>query len=146
MYKANTFIFQKKQASEEEQSDIIFCLLNVQGLVGKRYNKHDSDEMKQLFKDHDVLLFTETWSSDCYNYNVLNFQSCVVNRTCTSEGAKRNSGGMIVYVHERLKKYVHFVKSSCESVLWLRFDKCLFNIETDVLLCLTYNVPKGSTR
>ena len=33
-------------------------------LVGKIYNRHDSDEMKQLFIDHDVLLFTETWSSD----------------------------------------------------------------------------------
>jgi len=44
------------------------CLFNVQGLVGKRYTKFDSDEMKQLFKDHDVLLFTEIWSSDCFNY------------------------------------------------------------------------------
>ena len=37
-----------------------FVLLNVQGLACKSNNKLESLELKQLFRENDILLFTET--------------------------------------------------------------------------------------
>ena len=59
---------------------------------------------------------------------------------------KRDSGGLIIYLHDKLKQYRSFVKSTNECLLWIKLDKCLFNIDSDLFLCLAYNVPKGSTR
>lgn len=47
----------------------------------------------------------------------------------------------MVYIHDRLRK--HFIKSSCDSTMWHKFDKCLFDVDSDLLLCIVYNVPKG---
>lgn len=46
----------------------------------KNYNTLDSEEMKSLFKEHDISLFTETWSSNIYNYDVTIFQHFIENR------------------------------------------------------------------
>ena len=49
-------------------------LLNIQGLISKTVNKLDSSERKHIFDSNDIVLLTETWSSDLHNYsfNVLN--------------------------------------------------------------------------
>jgi len=31
-------------------------------------------------------------------------------------------------------------------LIWVNIDKSVFNVDTDVFLCLAYNVPTGSTR
>ena len=49
-------------------------MLNVQGLVSKNVCKLDSPEIKSIF---EMILFTETWSSDLYDYNVNGFESVI---------------------------------------------------------------------
>ena len=121
------------------------CLLNVQGLVGKTYNKLEDEEMQRLFMSHKILLFTETWLNDFYNYDVPNFHSFILNRD-KRVGSKRSSGGVIVYIHDSLKRHVDFVKNSDDCIIWIKIKGNLFNLERDILLCLTHNVPHGSSR
>ena len=52
-------------------------MLNVQGLVSKNVCKLDSPEIKSIFENNDLILFTETWSSDLYDYNVNGFESVI---------------------------------------------------------------------
>ena len=56
-------------------------MLNVQGLVSKNVCKLDSPEIKSIFENNDLVLFTETWSSDLYDYNVNGFESVILHRT-----------------------------------------------------------------
>ncbi|XP_053395382.1 uncharacterized protein LOC123523921 isoform X1 [Mercenaria mercenaria] len=102
--------------------------------------------MKKLFDMYDILLFTEPWSSSAFNYDFENFQSYILNRKYILKGSKRSSGGIMVYVNNKLKNYVEFVKSTNDCILWLKFKGELFELKYDVLLCLTYNIPQGSRR
>jgi hypothetical protein len=114
------------------------CLLNCQGLLGLRYNKLDTDEMKLLFKEHEILLFIEKWLNDLYNYEVVVFLNFDVNRK-SKKVAKRDSGGVIVYISEK-----SIVLEDC--IIRLQLDGKLFNLNYDVFLFLCYNVPTGSSR
>lgn len=87
------------------------CVLNVQGLMGNRYSKLEDEYMKSLFEKNDILLFTETWLSEMFNADVHGFTSFILNRTEKLKGAKRNSGGLIIYVKSMLKNHVEFVKN-----------------------------------
>ena len=42
-------------------TDLNFVMVNVQGLSGKCGNKLEIDELREVFKNNDVVLFTETW-------------------------------------------------------------------------------------
>lgn len=98
--------------------------------------------MKSLFKEHDILLFTETWSNDIYKYDATNFQHFIENRK--GKGPKEIVEGLLsVYMTDG--KTCKFIKSSCDSTMWLKFDKCLFDVDSDLLLCIVYNVLKGSS-
>ena len=80
------------------------CLLNVQGLIGKQYNKRDCEETKYLFNTYNILLFTETWSNDLFNYEVDNFYSYILHRKNMVKKSKRSSGGFMIYIHNKFKK------------------------------------------
>jgi hypothetical protein len=45
-----------------------------------------------------------------------------------------------------LSNKVHFAKSYEDSILWIKLDKEIFDFSEDVLLCLCYNIPAGSSR
>ena len=118
----------------------------MQGLIGNRYSKLDDDYVKSLFDKHDILLFTETWLSDIYNHEVHVFFTFVLNRTCKLRSSKRNSGGIIVYVRDTLKNYVEFLKQVDDSIMWFKIKGCRVVGGKDLLLCLCYNIPTGSSR
>lgn len=121
-------------------------LLNVQGLVSKNVNKLLSDELKLLFKTNHVLLFTESWLGEEACVNVNGFQHFQLNRTLKKQGTKRESGGIIIYVRDELVTDTSLFLRDNDDILWLKFDHSLFNITDDVYLCLSYNVPEGSSR
>ena len=102
--------------------------------------------MNQIFKDNDIILLKETLSNNLFNYNVENCDYYVLHRKMKSKYAKRDSGGLIVYVHQKLKPYVELLKFSGDCMIWLKCSKTLFNFENDLFLCLVYNIPKGSSR
>jgi len=94
------------------------------------------------------VIFTETWSNENFYYSVPNFKHHTLHRVKNVNRCKRPSGGLIVYIHERLSDNVEFLKTSEDCVLWVRLKKCSCSCElaNDVLLCVAYNVPKGSSR
>ena len=73
-----------------------FSLLIVQGLVTKYINKLQSDELIKIFQHNDLILLTEIWIDD--------FQ---LNRTDKKRNAKRDSGGIALYIKSSLmRQYV----------------------------------------
>ena len=57
-----------------------FSLLNAQGLISRRTNKLKSPELKNVFNNSDLVLFTETWTDDSSDLNVNDFEYFVLNR------------------------------------------------------------------
>jgi len=75
-------------------------MFNIQGLIGKSFNKLDSEELKDMFCKNDILLFTESWSNEQFNYEVPQFKHFILHRQNKSVNrAKRDSGGIVIYVH-----------------------------------------------
>jgi len=118
----------------------------VQGLVGKSYNKLASQEMIDLFKTHDILLFTETWSSESYDYSVEGFTHYVLHRKLLHKHSRRENSGLIIYISDNINNHVSLLKNENDSMLWMKIDKNLVQYDKDILLCLMYIVPTGSTR
>ena len=104
-----------------EDIEVECCLLNVQGLIGKGYNKLGSDEMKTMFNKNDIVLLTETWSNDNFNYDIQNFTLFKLHRHNIVKGSKRSSGGVMIHV-KNLSRHVEFLKISSDCVLWLKLD------------------------
>jgi len=73
-------------------NEVKLGLLNIQGLIGKSYNKLDSNELRTIFQNNDILFLTETWLNDMFNDNVENFDHYFLNRKRKAKGAKRDCG------------------------------------------------------
>lgn len=90
-------------------------MFNIQGLIGKSFNKLDSEELKQIFSKNYILLFTESWSNEQFNHDVPHFKHFIMHRQNKFVRTKRDSCGIVVYVHERLCKYIDFMTHDEES-------------------------------
>lgn len=130
--------------------DLKFAMVNVQGLSGKCTNKLELVEIRDLFRNNDVVLFTETWGSEYTNFNVCDFTHYELNRTEIKANSKRASGGIIIYIKTSLiKQGIDMdlgVKKFGDDIMWLSLTKDFFYVNCDFHLCLCYNVPSGSSR
>ena len=61
-------------------------------------NKLDSPELIQIFRNHDLILLTETWANELCDLQVEGFECFNLNRTENKQSCKRSSGGIAVYV------------------------------------------------
>ena len=123
-----------------------FAVLNIQGLTGKRFNKLLSSEFKTLIEGNDVLMLTETWTNDLSCIDIDGYGHFVLNRNDKHPNAKRDSGGLVVYLKNHLICEDTLVKSIDDCIIWIEFGGHLFNLDGDVYICLCYNTPQGSSR
>ena len=126
----------------------MFTLLNVQGLIGGRYNKLNSMELKQVFASSDIIMFTEAWSNDWYDYHVYGFNYYILHRTIKHRRAQRDSGGLIIYISDKLRSSADdsLLKTVDDSIIWLKLKGTVFGLQNDLFLCLCYNISSGSSR
>ena len=67
-----------------------------------------------------------------------------MHRPKISKKAKRDSGGMIVYIRNELDCKLKMLKTEKYDIMWFLFDWNLFSTEHDVILCFCYNLPESS--
>ena len=109
-------------------------------------NKLECIEVLNIFKNNDLIFFTETWSNKFTNMDVNGFKLIALHRTDKKIGSKRDSGGIACYIRNNLLKYIDFYNSDSDDILWLKCKGNLFDIENDVYMCLLYVLPTGSSR
>lgn len=97
-------------------------LLNIQWLISKNVNKIDSSELKHIFDCNDIVLLTETWSSDLHNYSFNGFECIVLHRLEKKLGSKRDSGGFIIYRRSHLFDKSSIVHKDSDDIIWLGFQ------------------------
>ena len=59
--------------------------------------------------------------------------------------AKRDSGGVIVYVKHEISIGIKLLKAGPEDALWLLLDKEFFNLKENIVFCACYRIPDNSS-
>ena len=122
-------------------SDVIsISSWNVNGL-GQKHRDN-------LFLDHikcDIHILLETWKGESPDIKIPNYGSFSKCRT-RKKKARRNSGGIIVYFKNHLKKGIEYLVNSTESKnrMWIKLDKTFFSIDKDLYICGIYIPPLNS--
>ncbi|WAR03272.1 hypothetical protein MAR_009830, partial [Mya arenaria] len=52
--------------------------------------------------------------------------------------AKRNSGGVVIYVRNSINEGIKVVKNVHDTMIWIKLDKGFFKIESDIYLVAVY--------
>ena len=121
-------------------------MLNIQGLITKKFNKLQSDYLRRVFKENDVVCFTEVWGDPSQVFDYDGFTFYELHRVEKKATTTRNSGGVIIYVRNSfVSSDTLFLKCS-ESHVWLKLNKTMLGFENDVYLCLCYIPPSNSSR
>ena len=122
---------------------------NIHGLTKW---KHDHPDLLNLLNSNDITCIVESWFSETrcelMKNKLIDKFSILYMYTCRKKNnrAKRNSGGIIVFIKKCLNKHVSIVQQLDEDILWLRLSKLVTNYEQDLYLCSTYLSPRSSTR
>ena len=113
---------------------------NINGLG----QKHRDETFKEHVK-YDINILLETWKGDAPDIKIPNYFSFSKCRA-KKKRARRNSGGIIVYVKEDLKKGIECVKNITKSKnrIWLKLDKTFFGLCQDLYICGIYIPPLNS--
>ena len=122
-----------------------FTVLNIQGLIGKRYDKLTSSELKTIFNNSDVILLTETWTNEQSKIELEGFTCFMLNRN-KHQRARRDSGGLVIYIRNEFCDGNTLVKVNEGCIIWVKLYGELFHIDSDLYVCLCYNTPVGSSR
>ncbi len=123
-----------------------FALFKLQGLSSKRVDKLRSPELVQLFWKPWYTYFHRNWTDNSSDIHVDSFTHYALHRTCRNNNAKRNSGGIIVYIKDYLVNHISLYLQNCDSYMWLKLNGGLFNLANDVYMCISYIIPQNSSR
>ena len=111
-----------------------------------RCHGHQSCEFQNFFNSNDVILITESWTNEYSDIEVSNFDSFVLHRKEKKKGCKRNSGGIVLYIRSKYVTRNTLVYTSQDDIIWAKFDKALFSMNTDLYVGLCYVIPDDSSR
>ena len=120
--------------------------LNANGLVTKRVNKLNSQLVQNFFDENDLILFSETWSSPASNLDVIHFEHFALHRLEKKEGCKRDSGGLVAYVSDRVSEGIDLYLKDSDDIIILKLCKDFFSFNYDVYLVYCYIIPDNSSR
>jgi hypothetical protein len=114
---------------------------NCNGLTEEKLN---DEEFLKLIKSNDIVFLSETWTDNDSDIGIDGYSCFNFYRKFRNKRAKRNSGGIVIYVRDLYKDGVTVVKNNFDTIIWLKLDKSYFGFDTDVYLCGLYLWPDDS--
>ena len=101
-----------------------------------------------IFKEHNIILFTETWSNKQTEHEVqgLNIMLYTEGKERTLLEGIQEGGVLVIYITKYRKNYVKCLKTVKDDILWIYITGEVFASDEDLYLCLCYNTPIGSSR
>ena len=104
----------------------------------------EHSDLLSLLDEQDIIILTETWKRNndmkTINNNI-NFDEYSVCRQAV-KAAKRGSGGISVFIKKYLSKFISYIKSDAEGIIWFKLSKLLIKQDRDIFLCGVYISPK----
>lgn len=117
-------------------------MLNIQGISTKRTNKLLSPEIKDIFNNHDIVLFTETWANQFSDLTVEHFEHFNLNRSENKASSKRSSGGIIIYVRNEFVSSDTVIFHSEDDIICIKINGFKLGLHNDLFVCLCYIIPE----
>ena len=124
----------------------------MQGLLKKNCLGHyeaktDYVQFQNVIKNVDILCLTETWTCDdnVNNVNIEGFELFYSHRQEKHKKAKRDYGGVIIFVKKNLVAGISKQRSIHDDFLWLKLDRKYFNLQKDIFMCTAYLLPENSS-
>ncbi len=113
---------------------------NVHGLGDKINN----DEFANKLRNNHIIILSETWLKTGVTPTLEGYQFFGRCRA-RSKNARRNSGGICIFLNRDIAKGVTFVKKQTSpNIVWLRLCKLFFNLPHNIYIGAVYIPPEGS--
>ena len=96
-------------------------------------------------KRFDLVLLSETWSRNTDNYALKSFRYHDFHRTSKHPLALRDSGGLGIFISNRLNKGMTIYRNYKDISVWLTIDKSYSGLEKDIYIANLYFSPETST-
>ena len=118
---------------------INICSWNIQGLTQDKL-----DVLLVYFKQYDLIFMQECWVSSDDPFYMENYIFKSFPRVHKNINAKRNSGGLCVFIRKSISKGVQLGKHNNDIVSWLTLKQSFFGFRKDIKIANIYVVPEGS--
>ena len=115
-------------------------------MTSRRTNKLKSPELLYIFENNDIVCLTETWTDEFSDLVVNDFEHYVLNRVQKNPNAKRNSGGIVIYVRSKFVSEDTHVFCSEDDILCIRLKSEKIGLKQDLYILLCYVMPENSVR
>ena len=99
--------------------------------------KENIDFVKYLTK-YDIIFLYETWCSNSSVIELNEYKSINLFRKFQHKKAKRNSGGIVVYLKDYLVPGIELVRNDFDTIIWLKLKKDFFQFSEDIYLSGVY--------
>ena len=114
---------------------------NINGIK----NKINNPNFLELIKPYEVIFLQETFvNKGDENFAVDGFTCKNVSQSNKHKAAKRNAGGISVYIKNELSNQIKVIKTTAEHFVWLKINKSLTGLPLDTYCCGAYIQPKDS--
>ena len=90
-------------------------------------------------------MLVETWTNQKSNIDLPNYTPFPMHRPKRNIRAKRDSGGIIMYIRNDIMAGFELFCEDMYDCLWLKMKKEFFHLSRDIMLCLCYVVPQNSS-
>ena len=115
---------------------------NINGLTPDKLNKN---VLGSFLEDYDIILLCETWASEQDDFTLEGFKYYNYPRKYKHHAAKRNSGGLGVFIRNELQNGVTIWTNTDDVIAWIILKRSFFGFENDIYVANVYIVPEGST-
>ncbi len=124
------------------ENTIRFTSMNIQSLGSKLQCKENRDS---LFKFNDIVMLCETWhdkSTPPAKFKVKKFKEINRHRRYRHANARRNSGGMLIYVRKKLLQNINIEKCICDHFVVM---ECTNLLGFNSYIIFSYMPPQDTT-
>ena len=87
---------------------------------------------------NDIILLTEAWTYKDSDFNLPRYDANSFFRKVKHKRAKRNSGGIFIFIRDSFKDCVSIIRNHFDSIIWLKLDRHFFGFDEDCYLSSVY--------
>ena len=90
-------------------------------------------------------MLCESWTTEYSKIDITDYE-CIATHRISTKGAKRASGGIVVYIKTAVLCGIEILETECSEMIWLKLNKNVFGFQRDVVIGCCYIPPENSSR
>ena len=132
----------RNRSAPAERKLVNIISWNINGLTPDKLNKN---VLGSFLEDYDIILLCEIWASEQDDFTLEGFMYYNYPRKYKHHAAKRNSGGLGLFIRNELQNGVTIWTNTDDVIALIILKRSFFGFENDIYLAYVEIVPEGST-